>query len=57
MTDRFRKELFSIQLGEVAKTCEKLLKKPEQIPEGWKEAVEDMKLRASAMSKDWKQTK
>ena len=53
----YQKELFAIRLGVVAGMCEKMLKHPEDIPEGWRESIEDMKSRASLMSKKWEQVK
>ena len=53
----YQKELFSIRLVNIAKMCEKMLGKPEEIPEGWLESVRDMKSRASSMADKWRQTK
>lgn len=53
----YQKEVFAIQLNNVAKACEEMLKNPDDIPEGWVDAVDDMRIRASDMAEKWEQVK
>lgn len=53
----YQKEVFAIQLDAVMKTCEEILKNPDDIPEGWADAIDDMRIRTGNMAEKWEQVK
>ena len=53
----YQKEVFAIHLDAVMKTCEEMLKNPDDIPEGWIDAIDDMRIRAGSMAEKWEQVK